>query len=358
MDVTTSRSDQRGRPAQLRWRAICLFAGWILANVSAIASADQTIRSVTVSPLEDLYIYPLKDAPARAISLNDAQVSAEIAAVITAIKVNVGDNVARGDVIAVLDCQEYDVSLEKAQAELEAAKAKLGFAKSQRDTANKLSVKKNIAKEEFDKRYSEFAVAEAEVERMEASLENAKRLVDDCQLRAPFSGVVVERIASIGDYAVTGTPIIRLLDDQNIEVSANIQEQDFSSLQEAQELTFFNRQDSFDVQVRTMLPNMDSKLRSFEVRLSFKNKLAPPGAAGRLQWRMKRPYLPSEYLVRRDKRLGVFILAEDTARFHALSGAQQGRPVEVALPGDTLVILDGRQSLLDGQAVRVVQPGS
>jgi hypothetical protein len=148
-----------------------------------------------------------------------------------------------------------------------------------------------------------------------------------------------------------------LLDDQNIEVSANIQEQDFSSLQEAQELTFFNRQDSFDVQVRTMLPNMDSKLRSFEVRLSFKNKLAPPGAAGRLHWRMKRPYLPSEYLVRRDKRLGVFILAEDTARFHALSGAQQGRPVEVALPGDTLVILDGRQSLLDGQAVRVVHPG-
>jgi hypothetical protein len=48
-------------------------------------------------------------------------------------------------------------------------------------------------------------------------------------------------------------------------------------------------------------------------------------------------------------------MEEGIARFYAIAGAQQGRPTEVALPGPTLVILNGRHNLIDGNTVRVVQ---
>jgi RND family efflux transporter MFP subunit len=197
MNVTTSKPGPhkpRARPSP-RWLLICLLCCWTFASVSRIASADagssEGTKAVTVAPLEDLYIYPLRDAPARTISLNDARVSAEIDAVIKGFEVNVGDNVVSADLIALLDCEQYEVSLQQARAELDAATAKLELAKTQYDNAKKLSTSKNISEEEVIKRRSKLAVAKAEADRMQASLENTKRMVDHCQVRAPFSGVII-----------------------------------------------------------------------------------------------------------------------------------------------------------------------
>ena len=111
MNVTTSRPGPhkpRATPSP-RWFLICLLCCWTCVSVSRIASADaggsEGTKAVTVAPLEDLYIYPLRDAPARTISLNDARVSAEIDAVIKGVEVNVGDNVVSADLIALLDCE-------------------------------------------------------------------------------------------------------------------------------------------------------------------------------------------------------------------------------------------------------------
>lgn len=355
MDGTAPRSflPSHRKPVSFRWPVVSSLFGWIVAGFAATTLASPVPKVVSTVALEDLYIYPLKDAPATTVGLNDARVSAQIAGAITGIDVNVGDVVAAGDVIARLDCEEYLVSLDMAEAELAVAEAKLKLAQSKRDSANKLSKKKNIAKEELIRRRSDFFVAKAELDHAKAALANAARKVGHCQLRAPFSGVITKRIASTGDYAVTGTPVVRLLDNQNIEVAASVQEQDFTSLKKAEELTFFNGQHRFNLQVRTILPNMDSRLRSFEVRLSFKDKLAPPGAAGRLQWRTGTPYISSEYLVRRGADLGIFVFKEGIARFYTVAGAQKGRPARLTLPGNTQVILDGRQRLSDGDTVRV-----
>ena len=62
--------------------------------------------------------------------------------------------------------------------------------------------------------------------------------------------------------------------------------------------------------------------------------------------------LPADYLVRRDGKLGVFILDGETARFHPLPQAEDGRPARIELDPDTRLIGDGRQRLRDGDAVR------
>lgn len=320
------------------------------------ANAGNKPKPVTVAPIQDIYIYPAKDAPATVVSPNDAKVSAEAPGVLNAFAVEVGDQVRSGQLIASLNCEEHEINAESATADLKAAESRMAFAKTQLASAKKLSSIKSIAKEEVDERQSAYAVASADIDRAQAALKNAARLVNHCKIRAPFSGTVVEQIASVGDYATAGTPIARLLDTENIELSANVQEQDLPSLEEAKELVFFNRRDYFPVQVRTVLPVMDSRLRSLEVRLIFRDKNPVSGTTGRLQWKSPWPHVSSEYLVRRGGQLGLFLLADGVARFAAMAEAKQGRPTKLALPVNTTVILDGRHGLEDGDSVEPAEP--
>ncbi|MGB5764635.1 MAG: biotin/lipoyl-binding protein, partial [Sedimenticolaceae bacterium] len=61
---------------------------------------------------------PVRTAPATAVSLNDAQVSAEIGGVLTELPVKVGDRVKEGDVVAQVDCREPEIALVEARASM------------------------------------------------------------------------------------------------------------------------------------------------------------------------------------------------------------------------------------------------
>ncbi|MEZ5537168.1 MAG: HlyD family efflux transporter periplasmic adaptor subunit [Thiolinea sp.] len=68
---------------------------------------------------------PANSVPAAIISLQDAWVSAEIAANIESIQADVGDRVKKGEPIARLDCREFSIRREQAEADLNSLKAKL-----------------------------------------------------------------------------------------------------------------------------------------------------------------------------------------------------------------------------------------
>jgi RND family efflux transporter MFP subunit len=327
-----------------------------LAALASTATAEPI--PVTAAPLETLYIFPSTDAPAAVVSLNDAKVSAETPGVITEFAVQVGDAAKKGDVLASINCEEHTINAESAAAELEAARSRLAFSNTQLNNARQLSSKKGISQEQLEERRSVYAVATAEVEKARATLEAARRLVSHCKVRAPFDGTVIERIASVGDYAPVGTPLVRIIDTSNIEVTANVQEQDLPSLTETKELYFFDRQTEYPVKLRTVLPVMESRLRSFEVRLTFSGQPAASGTAGRLRWKSPWPHVSSEYLVQRNDELGLFVLSEGVAQFHSLNNAQQGRPARVSLPRGTTVILNGRHSLQNGDPVSVTPSSS
>ena len=85
----------------------------------------------------------------------------------------------------------------------------------------------------------------------------------------------------------------------------------------------------------------------------FSDETVIVGSAGRVTWRDDRQLVPADFLVRRDGRLGLFIVDGDQARFVTLPDAQDGRPAASDLGGDVLLITEGQQSLSDGDAVRL-----
>lgn len=329
------------------------------ALACALASAPvraETPLPVRTAPLKTLIIHPQREAPATAVSLNDARISAQIGGIIRQIPIQVGDSVDPGQLLAQLDCTDHELSRDEAKAALAAAQARYGIARDQADRAEKLSRTKSISQEHVKERQAQAAAAKAEVARLTAMLNAAQRQVTECDIRAPFKAVVVRRIASVGELAMPGTPIARILDKNNVEISAKVQEQDLKSLRNAPRILFVSRERSYPLRLRTILPLVESKIRSYEVRLTFTGRKSPPGAAGRVQWTLPENYLPADLLVSRGGNLGVFSDRSGHARFNVLPNAQEGRPAEIALPGDTSIVLDGRFSLHNGQPIRVVKP--
>lgn len=323
---------------------------------SNAAAEEVALIPVTVKKFVEVAIYPVRDAPAAVVSLNDTRVSSEINGLLQDISVRVGDRVEKDDVIAIVDCGDHDIALTQAKAALKAGEAKYKFDKAQLDKARKLSKKKNISGEELDRRASNASISAAEVDRLTAALKAAKRSVDKCAVHAPFNAVVIERIASLGDYLVRGTPILRLLDQEDIEILARVQEQDLESLRQAGEILFVGYRRDYSLRLRTIIPLVESRLRSYEVRLAFTGEYAPPGSAGRLEWRSPSPHVPSELLVARNGSLGVFVENAGYAKFKPIENAQEGRPAPTSLPGKSNIIIDGRFGLTDGAGIEIAQP--
>lgn len=96
---------------------VLLFGSAVLATVPAVAEERPPVP-VTTARLSDVVFLPVRTAPATAVSLNDAQVSAEIGGVLMALPVKVGDRVKEGDVVAQVDCREPEIALVEARASM------------------------------------------------------------------------------------------------------------------------------------------------------------------------------------------------------------------------------------------------
>ncbi len=333
-------------------------AGLLLILHTAILNAAQPVPvtvPVTVKALDKLWLPQQYDAPAQVFSLNTPEISAEISAAVIETAVDVGDEVSQGDVLIKLDCSNYLIQQRINQASLERSTSQLTFARSQLARANNLKKKNSISDELLDQRRTELKVALADKILQEQNLALSDINVDDCEVKAPISGVITQRMVSKGDYATTGQPLISLIDRTAIEVEADLLQAEIDSLQLADDISLEHADKDFALQLKTLIPVFDYQSATAKVRLQFKQDVLPwPGSEGRLKWRSAQSLLPAEYLSRRENQLGVFHVIENKAVFTALPQAVEGRPVMVDLQAGTSIVIEGRHRLNDGDVVRVL----
>lgn len=328
----------------------------LLALAIAPAHAQPGNASVTAKPFAEVAVYPERDAPAAARSLNEARLSAEISARVVAIPVEVGQVVPKGAPVVRLDTRDFELAAERAAAALKSARARLALAESQLRRGQELRARNFISQEALNQRETEVEVLRAEVTLDRAQLETTRRSLEKATLRAPFRAVVRERLAHVGELAAPGTPLIALVDLSRVEVAAQVQVKDVASLQGAREIQFLALGARFPLKLTRVSPAINPDARNVEARLAFAGDEAPPGAAGRIAWRDTRPHVPPELVVRREGRLGVFLLENAHARFVPLPEAQEGRPAPADLPPDAPIALEGRHGLTDGQPLTARKP--
>ncbi|MEQ8662072.1 MAG: efflux RND transporter periplasmic adaptor subunit [Gammaproteobacteria bacterium] len=330
-----------------------LILGVLVTLVPGLLAAAPT--PVRVAALEAIALYPVNSAPATVVSGSAAELSAEVAARVVEFAPAVGDIVAVGAVIARLDCRDYELALAVARADLAELEARLELAERRLARAHELSARQSLAAEVLDERSAERAVAAAQLTAARARIARDEVAVSRCVIVSPFRALVRERLAPRGQYVARGTPLVRVIDVDDVELVADVGSDDVATIVAHDALEFVVDARRYAVRLRVAVAAVTTATRTRELRLAF--TAGPPplsGSAGELVWRDARPHVPGTVLVRRGEVLGLFVVTAGSARFVALPEAQAGRPAAVALPATATVIVEGQYGLEDGDAVRLL----
>ncbi|MDX1608834.1 MAG: efflux RND transporter periplasmic adaptor subunit [Halofilum sp. (in: g-proteobacteria)] len=327
----------------------------LLLLMPAAAVGEQAPLPVTARPAGELFVAIERSAPATAIALQRTEVPARLAAPVERFLVEVGDRVAGGDPLARLECVDATDARDAAAARLREARALARLSGLQLERVRRLRARDAVAAEELDRAEAEHSARLESVAAREAELARARRDVDRCEVSAPVAGMVAARHRAVGDFVQPGTPLLSLVAVDAIEVRATAPAESAASLLEATAIAFHSGDRRYPVDRPRRTGVIDPATRTEEIRLAFSGPRPRPGAAGRVHWRSSRTAVPADLLVRRDGRLGVFLVDAGRARFRPLDGAVEGRPAPADLDPGVRIIVDGRHAATDGAAIELVE---
>lgn len=323
----------------------------IFISAHAYAADRITVKAAKVS---EVAIYPEHSAPASIISLNESVISAQIAARVDALSVRVGDIVEKDGILAQLDCTDYVLSRRQSIARLQALKTRQDLAKRRLERTRQLTLKQSVAEEILDERESDYAVLGAELRGIKAEIEIKKTDESRCVVLSPFRALVIERTSSVGEFVNVGTALVKIMDIDMTEISAQVSSRDTEQVKHASDLYFEHDGIRYPVKLRAIVQAINAETRNREVRLTFNDSHALPGASGKLLWRDERAHIPGELLVRRNGELGVFTVEGNIAKFNSMPSAQAGRASATSLGSDARVVIEGHFSLKEAMPVDIV----
>ncbi len=264
--------------------------------------------------------------------------SAQVSGRIEAINFDVDDRVNKGDVIVHIRDNEYRARLQQVKATLAEAQAGFDDAQSEFKRVNGLYKDKVISKAGFDKASANLESTRARVAANRASVNQAQEQLNNTIIRAPYSGIVVERHIELGEFTNTGQPIMSGYAAGKLRVNVNVPQSIISAVRKHRDATLVidKKQSPIEIRKLTVFPFADPKNHSFKVRLDLPEIASNlfPGMLVKVAFvtgEIQRLMIPVSSLVQRSEVVGVYLV--NTKRqviFRQVRGGiYQGDKVEI-----------------------------
>jgi len=202
------------------------------------------------------------------------EIKPQIAGQIQEVAVRAGDAVTRGQRLARLDAREFRSRLADKQAALAGARAQLELAEKNRESMRAMRERELVAQIDLDGAESTYRVNLASVQSLEAQVEQARKAVDDCEIRSPLDGSVAERSVQPGSTVTPSSALFTVVDLATLELAALVPASDIPSVRIGQEVVFrvegFAEQ-SFTGTVERINPMTEPGSRSIALYVSVPN---------------------------------------------------------------------------------------
>ncbi len=150
-----------------------------------------------------------------------AKIAPKLNARILDVMVNAGDLVKKGDVVARLDTKALQASYQEANALLKAAQAQAKLALANEKRIKDLYSKEAATKQNYDAVIAQANTARAAVSQAYSAIKQVNVNLDENVLKAPFDGIISERLKEPGDMGLPNDPIVILqkIDDLRLEAA-------------------------------------------------------------------------------------------------------------------------------------------
>ena len=188
---------------------------------------------------------------------------------VTQRKVEVGQSVREGDVIAVLDDADLRLGEEAARQQWQAAVTQASQAESDRQRLARLKIDGSVSVADDERASSAAQTARAAEEAQARQLELARNRVRYTVLRASRSGVVTAVRFEVGQVVAEGQPVVAIADPGTPEIVVDVPEDQLASFRQATLTAALARapDQRFAVALRELSPQASAQTRTYRARL-------------------------------------------------------------------------------------------
>jgi RND family efflux transporter MFP subunit len=285
-----------------------------------------------------------------------ASVTSRVFANILEMRASAGQRVTNGETLVVLDDRDLRHRVEQAQEAVRGAEATLAQAESDYKRDKPLFDQQVITPYDFEHTQTNLKTVGANLNRLQQAEKEVEVNMSYAVIRSPFTGVVVDKLADVGDLAAPGKPLLTMYEQNRLWLEASVPEELVSRIHVGESLAL--RIDALDREVRgpvvQIIPASDPSTRTIVARARINAaKDIVPGMFGRLMI----PGAPEEVLtipaaavIRAGQLTMVDVVAEGQVfRRTVQLGRSIGNRLEVLsglAAGEAIVLRAGSPALL------------
>jgi RND family efflux transporter MFP subunit len=282
------------------------------------------------------------------------------------VRVNVGDVVKKGQVLATFSAETVQADVAQARASLAEARATAADAAANAARARTLQQTGALSQQQINQYQTAEQTAKARVEAAEAVLAAQQVRGRNTQVLAPDDGVISSRTATVGSVVSAGTELFRLIRQGRLEWRAEVTSAELGRIAVGTPAVITSASGAqVKGQVRSIAPTVDPQTRNALVYVDIpniqQNTAIKAGMFARGEFQLGRTgalTVPQAAVVPRDGFNHLLLLQPDNrvAQLKVETGRRVGDRVEITskLPDDARVVVQGAGFLNDGDLVRVV----
>ena len=319
-------------------RASATLAGVLvlLAGAHALAQGLQTV------PVDYRDVDSVYSTEALVEAVRQSTISSQVMGRIVDLRVDAGDRVKAGQVIARIDPREATQAVASSEANVAQARASLQNARLNLERARQLLASKFVSQAAVDSAEAQYKAAEAQLQAAEAAAGQASVSRGYTNIVAPFSGVISARHVEVGEMASPGKPLFTAFDPTDMRVIAEVPQTQLADIKRLSRATVEvpSTGQWFKVKSMTVLPAADPRTHSTRVRLDLPDdgRSVYPGVYARANFATgtaKKLVLPNAAVVRRSEVTGVYVVdAKGNVQFRQVRlGEAAGEGVREVLAG-------------------------
>ena len=334
---------------------------------STASRSAEFARAVSISTVE-------LRSMARSLAASGLLIPSEVASVgselsgfaVNEVLVEEGAVVVVGDVLAVLDAELLTAKIAQATASLAQATAQANLAMSEAARIENVKDPRVFSKEQTENRLAQAEIAKAARDAAKAQLNELLTQGKRMRIRAPVSGVVLERNVNPGEVASSSQAMFRMARDGLLELDAEIPEGNIGHLSVGQAATVdLPSGQSLAGAVRLISPRIDPQTKLGRVRVSLPlDPALREGGFARVVFSREATPVPAvpEKAVQFEAGGPILVVVDETNRVRRVpiqTGARADGYVAI-VDGPAIgsrVVLGGGAFLLDGDLIAPMQNG-
>lgn len=355
-------------------------------------SSDHSTPNEEARPVKTMLVAAgdrpnVRSFPGRVEASRMVDLAFQVPGVLVRLPIREGERVSKGTVIAQLRQDEFQARLQAMQGQLDQARAQLGAsesrltnAKTESERYGRLVDSSAVSRSDFDAAQTTFTAAQegynaqqAAVRSLEGRMAEAKLQLGDSTLRAPYDGVVAQRLVDEGQNITPNSPVVRFQNVNDIDIVVDVPESFIaddirsSAIQQSVAELSVAPGRQFPVHVKEVAQIADPRTQIFEVRFALKAPLgitALPGMTANVTITTRGARGPSNRLLvpiaavaKQDTgEQVIWVLGSDQTvhRRPVSMGAPMENQIEIMSglqPGDRIVVA-GATFLREGMKVR------